>query len=84
MTAVEHIVTWIESSAPHYNRLLVLEQTRKASDKRRNRLLASEAFLIAADAYSEMVRGGDAYMGEHTPETILDAAKALLAWELEA
>lgn len=84
MTAVEHIVTWIESSRPEYERLLKLERDRKQGDKRFNASIAHEAFSIAASAYRQMVSGGDAYMGEHSPATILDAAKALLAWELEA
>jgi hypothetical protein len=34
-------------------------------------------------AYREMVRGGDAWAHDHSPETLLDAAKAILSWELE-
>jgi hypothetical protein len=84
MTAVEHIVTWIESSRPHYENLLQLERDRKAKGKEHNARIAYDAFSIASSAYRAMVRGGDAYMGDHSPATVLDAAKALLEWELEA
>lgn len=84
MTAVEHIVCWIESSQPEYNRLCQLERDRKGAPKGLNAKLARQAYGIAEDAYRQMVRGGDAYMGDHSPATILDAAKALLEWELEA
>lgn len=84
MNAVQHIVTWIESSQPEYMRLCQLERDRKAKGPNANCLIAGEAFAIASSAYRQMVRGGDAYMGEHSPQTILDAAKALLEWELEA
>jgi hypothetical protein len=84
MTAVEHIVTWIESSQPEYVRLCRLAQDRKLGNPELNARIAYEAFSIAQSAYRQMVRGEDAYMGEHSPATILDAAKALLEWELEA
>jgi hypothetical protein len=84
MTAVEHIIAWIESSAPEYERLCKLELSRKTAGPQMNSSIAWEAFSIASSAYRQMVRGGDAYMGEHSPMTILDAAKALLEWELEA
>jgi hypothetical protein len=84
MTAVEHIITWICSSQPEYKRLCDLERYRKSEGPERNGWLAFEAYSIAASAYRQMVKGGDAYMGEHSPQTILDAAKALLEWELEA
>lgn len=84
MTAVEHIITWICSSQPEYLALCQLERDRKALGPAFNRKVASDAFRLASSAYGQMVRGGDAYMGEHSPLTILDAAKALLEWELEA
>jgi hypothetical protein len=83
MTAVEHIITWIESSRPEYDKLLQLEIDRKAAGPGSNDSIAFRAYMIASSAYRQMVRGGDAYMGEHSPATILDAAKALLEWELE-
>lgn len=83
MTAVEHIIAWIESSRPEYDRLLQLEQDRKSKGSNANSLIAMEAFFIADGAYRQMVRGGDAWADEHSPATILDAARALLDWELE-
>lgn len=83
MTAVEHIVAWIESSRPHYDRLLTLSHNRNSpiwSDDSK----AESAVRLAVSAYREMVKDGDAWAGDHSPATILDAAKALLEWELEA
>ena len=80
MTAEEHIIAWIESSAPHYSRLL------KLSDPNHFRTDTSRAFAAASlsiDAYQEMVRGGDAYANEHDAGSILRAAIELLAWRLE-
>ena len=82
MTAVEHIVAWIESSRAHYEQLIELERD-KGFDSRFNSSRAHRALNIASSAYSEAVRDGDMFASEHSPETILDAAKALLAWELE-
>lgn len=88
MTAVEHIIAWIESSRPHYERLIELERDRKARTiagtlTRYNEGLALRAFNIVSDAYREATRGGDMFREDHSPATILDAAKALLTWELE-
>lgn len=86
MTAVEHIVAWIESSRPHYARLLEIERHRKfvvqtAPAQAAN---ARNAANLAADAYREMIRGGDALRSDpYSASEILDAAKALLAWEAE-
>jgi hypothetical protein len=84
MTAVEHIIAWIESSRPHYERLLQLGIDRKAGNFRYNSSLALRALNIVTDAYSEAVRGGDMFAEQHSPATLLDAARALLDWELES
>lgn len=82
MTAVEHIICWIESSKPHYDRLLTLSRNR--GDKTwSNDAHAESALRLVVSAYREMTRGGDAWMHDHSPNTLLDAAKAVLAWELE-
>lgn len=81
MTGPEHIVAWIESSKPHYDRLLSLRKYDAGA--RSNRLIACAAFNLAADAYSEMVKGGDAYASDHDASTILGAALALSVWKLE-
>lgn len=81
MTAVEHIIAWIESSQPHYDRLLRLERSRNSG--RSNTDLACEASSIAVSAYRDACECGDMFARDHSPTTILDAAKALLEWELE-
>lgn len=83
MTAVEHIMAWIASSRPEYERLLQLEIDRKKANPGSNARIAFDAFSIASSAYRQMIKGGDAWASEHSPATILDAAKALLEWELE-
>jgi hypothetical protein len=83
MTAVEHIIAWIESSRPHYERLLKLEIGRKALGSEANVGIADEALSIVTSAYREATRGGDMFPADQSPATILDAAKALLEWELE-
>jgi len=79
MTGEDHIVTWIESSGPHYARLLRLSVPGNfINDAHR----AQEASSLAIMAYREMVRGGDAYASDHDASTILGAALALTKWEL--
>jgi hypothetical protein len=80
MTASEHIVAWIESSRPHYERLLKLSVP---GNFRTDGLRALEAASLAIDAHREMTRGGDAYASDHDAGTILGAAVALVAWRLE-
>lgn len=82
MTPVEHMIAWIESSRPHYERLLKLERDRKS----RPASIQWHAFVassIVASAFAEATRGGDMFASEWTAADLLDAAKALLSWELE-
>lgn len=86
MTAVEHMIAWIESSRPHYERLLQLERNRKAAldaDTSFHALLAQNALAIVVSAYYEAVRSGDMNGDQWSPALVLDAAKAALEWELE-
>lgn len=88
MTAVEHMIAWIESSRPHYERACELERDRKARAiagtlTRYNHGLALRAFNIVTSAYDEATRGGDMFPEQWTARTILDAAAALLEWEME-
>ncbi len=83
MDAVEHMIAWIESSRPHYDRLIALEQNRKGAFQRGKVGLATHAFNLVLDAYSEATRGGDMFADDWTPSDLLNAAVALLAWELE-
>lgn len=80
MTAEEHIIAWIESSRPHYDRLLKLSVP---GNFRTDGLRALEAATLAIGAYREMVKGGDAWAGDHDAGTILRAAVALELWRLE-
>lgn len=84
MTAVEHIIAWIESSGKHYEQLCALETYRKeCAQPGHNATLAHKALSLVTSAYSEATRGGDIFAADHSPDTLLDAAKALLSWELE-
>lgn len=83
MTAVEHIIAWIESSRPHYDRLRSLHANRNSPIWSHDSH-AESALRLATSAYREMIKGGDAWASDHSATTILDAAKALLEWELEA
>lgn len=85
MTGAEHILCWIESSRPHYDRLLLIEQDRKTiNGLGTHRTIAIRAFMLVNDAYREMTRGGDAYTSDHSPRSILEAAILITEWELEA
>lgn len=80
MTAEEHIVAWIESSAPEYRRLLKLSVP---GNFRTDGLRACVAFDLALCAYYQMVASGDALVGAHDASTILGAALALANWRPE-
>ena len=80
MTAEEHIVCWIESNQPHYRKLLNIAEPDNFI---RYTGRAYACINLAVSAYQEMVRGGDAWAGEHDASTILGAALALSKWELE-
>lgn len=80
MTAEEHIIAWIESSRPEYDRLLKLSVPGNfRTDPER----AFEAASLAISAYRQMIKGGDAWASDHDASTILRAAVDLLAWKLE-
>jgi hypothetical protein len=88
MTNVEHMIAWIESSRPHYERACQLERDRKARAiagtlTRYNHGLALRAFNIVANAYDEATRGGDMFPEQWSARAILGAASALLEWEME-
>lgn len=77
MTAEEHIVTWIESSQPHYKRLLRLAVPGNFMG---NRDRAQYAFSLASDAQRKMIYGGDAYKSEQDEMSLLRAAASLCEW----
>lgn len=81
MTAEEHITAWIESSQPHYRKLLKLSVPGNFIG---NRDRAQFAFSLAADAQREMIRGGDAYKSEQDEVALLRAAASLCEWRQEA
>lgn len=80
MTAIEHIVAWIESSRPEYDRLLRLSVPGNFSTDTER---AHEAHALAVSAYRQMIKGGDAWAGDHDASSILGAALALAEWKLE-
>lgn len=82
MTAEEHIVTWIESSQPHYRRLIELSAPENIFSGGAG-IRARIATNLASSAYHEMIRCGDAYASEHDAGTILGAARMLAEWKLE-
>lgn len=86
MTAEEHIVAWIESSRPHYDRLLEIETMRKASTNPalRSCNTIERACRLVADAYREMLRTGDASRDDtYTAIELARTVSIICDWELE-
>jgi len=87
MTAQDHILAWIESSRPHYERLLEIEKCRKGPQFRGYGQIADfeRASRLVIDAYREMLRCGDASKSDpySSADLVLVVALVLL-WELEA
>lgn len=88
MTAEEHILMYIESSAPRYARLLQLEKSRKHVEitnwlrQRQGSYHAREAFSIVQDTYTEMLAQGAASNdGLYSGAELLRCAVNLLEWE---
>lgn len=86
MTAEDHIVAWIGSSRPHYDRLLKLSEQCNApgGGSIKAAVILEKASRLVADAYCEMIRGGDASRDD--PYSATDLVKAVVlvvAWELE-
>jgi hypothetical protein len=87
MKAEDHVIAWIESSREHYDRLLQLSEFRKSPSAPMHfsglHVLESATRLVA-DAYREMIRGGDALRSDPYSTDDLAKAVALVAvWELE-
>jgi hypothetical protein len=87
MTAQDHIIAWIESSRPHYDRLREIEISRKlfhGIPGRSCELLRSASRLVT-DAYWEMFHSGDASREDpYSPADLALAVSLVLAWELES
>ena len=87
MTAENHIITWIESSRPHYDTLLESYRRRQpdcADGFMRPQGIAAAASVLVGTAYSEMVRCGDASRDDpYSPAELCRAAALLCEWELE-
>lgn len=81
ITRKEYIVCWIESSQPHYRKLQRLSVPCNFMTTRQRALAA---FILAADAQQEMIRGGDAYKSEQDEIALLRAAVSLCEWRAEA
>jgi hypothetical protein len=77
MENAEHILNWCENSQPHWRRLnnLVPGNCTTARDH------AYEAFKLAADVASLMVRGGDMSRGSLEASDILKAAALMIERE---
>ena len=74
MENAEHILNWCEKSQPHWRRLnnLVPGNCTTARDH------AYEAFKLAGDVASLMVRGGDMSRGSLEASDILKAAALMI------
>lgn len=85
MTAEEHILSWIESSRPHYRDLLEIHRRRQPECRdgyMRQSGLAAAAHNLVNRAYSEMLRGGDARRDdEYSAAEQLRAAVLVTQWE---
>lgn len=80
MIAEEHIIAWIESSQPHYKKLLQISVAGNfLSDLGR----AHACMNLAVRAYREMIKCGDARASDHDASSIIGAALAISKWELE-
>ena len=87
MKAEDHIIAWIESSRPHYDRLRDIERRRKpgcTDGFMRTIGLAAAAINLAGQAYAEMLACGDALRDDpYSAVEILRAAILIAEWELE-
>jgi hypothetical protein len=85
MTGQDHILAWIESSGPHYKRLLEIYRRRQpgCSDGFISQAgLAAAALNLVYDAYTEMLRGGDASREDkYSAAERLRAALLIVEWE---
>lgn len=77
MTGEDHILAWVESSKPHYDRLLRIAKTGNFhSDINR----AHACTMLAANALQAMVKCNDAYKSDHDAGTVLRAAVLFSEW----
>lgn len=86
MQAQDHILAWIESSRPHYDRLLEIENFRKSAAQHpyTSSVIIERAGRLVADAYRGMVRGGDASRSDlYSPADMALAVALVVIWELE-
>lgn len=80
MTGEFHIISWIESSKPHYDKLLYISVPGNfLSDASRARACMN----LALESYHEMIKCGDAWASDHDASTIIGAALAIANWEFE-
>lgn len=86
MRAEDHVIAWIESSRPHYDRLLDIEKARKGAAGYITSVGAiRRAATLVADAYCDMIRDGDALKSDpYSPADLAKAVALVVAWELEA
>lgn len=73
-----HILDWIESSFPHYERLLRISRPGNfMSDINR----AHACTMLASNALQAMVKGGDAHKNNHSSSSVLLAAVMISEWK---
>jgi len=73
-----HILNWIESSFPHYERLLRIARPGNfMSDINR----AHACTMLASNALQAMCKTGDAHKSNHCAGSILRAAVMISEWK---
>lgn len=78
MTGEDHILAWVTSSKPHYDRLL---RIAKPGNFRSDINRAHACTMLAANALQAMVKCNDAYKSDHDAGTVLRAAVLFSEWE---
>lgn len=74
----QHILSWVESSFPHYERLLRISRPGNyMSDINR----AHACTMLAANALQAMIKGGDAHKMNHDASSVLRAAVLFSEWK---
>ena len=74
----KHILNWIESSFPHYERLRRIARPGNfMSDINR----AHACTMLAANGLQAMIKGGDARKIDHSASTVLLAAVLISKWK---
>lgn len=84
-TNAEHVMAWIESSAPEHARMQDIFRRRQPGCPDgfiRASGAATAALNLVVSAYGQMCSGGDA-LKDYTATDLLDAARQVVEWEPE-